>query len=59
MVNVPDSGVKAPHATKAGGQGNLSHGQSCFIDEFLGEMETPGLSNRIWRRPQMLDEQAT
>jgi hypothetical protein len=58
MVNLADASVKASYAPETGGERDLAHRQRRFVDEFLGEVQTPGLSHRTWRCPQVLDEQA-
>jgi hypothetical protein len=57
MVDLADPGVKASYATEACGERDLAHGQSRFVDKFLGEVQAPGLGHRTRRRPQVLDEQ--
>ena len=50
--------VESPNAAEAGGQGNFGHGHLCFVDQLLGEEDTPGLRHRDRRGSQMLIEQA-
>jgi hypothetical protein len=51
--------IKAPNASKARRQGNLSHWQSGVLNQLLGEKYSPGLGNRDRGSTKMLPEQAS
>jgi len=59
MVNVLNVGIEAADGTEAGGERNVIHGKSGFVDELLGEMEAAGLRDRERRGAEMAQKQAT
>src|SRR4029453_18364996 len=52
-----DLAVQSSQAAKAGPEGDLRDRQPRFVDQFLGEMDTPGQRNVERRRAKMLHEQ--
>src|SRR5262249_54867982 len=38
MINLADCGVESSHGTEARCVGDLTHRQSCLVDEFFGEL---------------------
>ena len=53
MIDLADTGVESPHATEAGSNCDLVHGQPGFIDELFREVQTPRLSYRNGSRTQV------
>ena len=58
MIEVADGGVKTANAAEARGEGNLTHRQASFINEFLGEVEPAGLGDGERGGSQMSQEQS-
>src|SRR5580658_1981179 len=50
--------VEAPHATESGRQGNVGDGQLRFVQQLLGEKDTPGLRDSDRGCAEMLSKQS-
>src|ERR1035438_2684250 len=48
MIDLADAGVEAAHAAESGSESDLAHGQTGFVDQLLGKVQTARLgdSNR-------------
>ena len=53
MIDLADTGVESPHATEAGSNCDLAHGQPGFVDELFCKVQTPRLSYRNWSRTEV------
>ena len=58
MIDLADTGVESPHATEAGSNCDLAHGQPGFVDELFCKVQPPRLGHRHRSRSQMSQKQA-
>src|SRR6266550_455334 len=58
MIDPPDGGVESSNASEARGNRQLAHRQRGFVDQLFCEVQTPRVSDRTGRCPQMSQEQA-
>jgi hypothetical protein len=58
MIDVTDAGIESSHTSETGSEGNLTHRQAGFVDEFFRKVKTASLSHCNRRRSQMSQEQA-
>ena len=58
VIDVPDTGVEAPHATESRSESNLVHGQRGLVDQLFGKVQAARLSDRNGSRAQMPEKQS-
>src|SRR5689334_15319174 len=55
-VGFSKSAIESPHTAETGGIRNLTEGQSSFVDQFLGEVQTAGFDHCGGRGAKMLEK---